>query len=416
MMITVLHIEKSTFFKKSLNDIITGLGHQLIDVSTIDQAFQVLKTNEVDLIITALADNENIFKCLAESTYENIPILVLTSTNDMKTREKLFSLGISDYILKNQITANRIEKYLESFNRYRGVELKGKQLKFAVLDDSKLSLTVIKKALSSSDFTHISYYSKASDLLKSKNTYDIYIIDLVLPEKTGEEVMLEIRSKNPQAVIIIISTIDHNRTISNILMNGADDFIVKPFDRNVFIARITAHIRTYFLREQLEEKNLTLANLAKTDGLTGLLNHKYIIEVLNHEASRVKRYHNTFSIVMIDIDYFKKVNDEYGHPIGDEILIEVSLLLKNLTRDADVVGRYGGEEFMVVFLECDYKKALKAAEHIRKAIEKHKFPYIDHLTISGGVSTYNGQDIGKMIMEADQNLYKAKESGRNRIL
>jgi two-component system cell cycle response regulator len=415
-MINILHIEKSIFFRKSLQDIIHALDHEVVDVSDTDEALEVLKSHEIDLIITALADNEDVFERLADSPYDNLPILVLTSTDDIRTREQLFSLGISDYILKNQITVNRLKKYLESFNKYRGIELRGKQLEFAVLDDSRMSLNIVRKALKDSSFSSISYFSKASELLDSHKTYDIYIIDLVMPEKTGEEVMLEIRTRNPQAVIIIISSIDHNRTISNILLNGADDFIVKPFDRNVFVARITAHIRTYFLRQELEEKNLKLAKMANTDGLTDVFNHKHIMELLDNEDNRAKRYKKDFSIAMLDIDYFKKVNDTYGHPVGDEILIEVASLLKKLTRSSDIVGRYGGEEFIVVFIECSEENALKAAEHIRDTIERHHFPYIGQLTISGGVCAYKGQSVGEMIAEADEKLYKAKQLGRNIVL
>lgn len=416
IMIKILHIEKSKFFRKSLQDIIHALGHEVLDVSDSDEAFEALKSHDIDLIITALADNEDVFERLEDSPYDNIPILVLTSTDDIHTRKQLFSLGISDYILKNQITVNRLKKYLESFNKYRGIELRGRQLEFAVLDDSRMSLNIIRKALKGSNFSSISYFSKASELSESRKTYDIYIIDLVMPEKTGEEVMLEIRTRNPKAVIIIISSIDHNRTISNILLNGADDFIVKPFDRNVFVARITAHIRTYFLRQELEEKNFALKKMANTDGLTDVFNHKHVMELLDNEENRSKRYKKDFSIAMLDIDYFKKVNDTYGHPVGDEILIEVASLLKKLTRSSDIVGRYGGEEFIVVFIECNEEHALKAAEYIRDTIEKHHFPYISQLTISGGVCAYKGQSIGEMIAEADEKLYKAKQLGRNRII
>jgi two-component system cell cycle response regulator len=380
------------------------------------QAFDILKTSIIDLIIMALADNKNIIQALTDSEFENIPILILTSTDDMKTREKLFRLGISDYILKNQITKQRLKSHLESYNKYKGLSIRGEKLKIAVLDDSKISLNVIKKIFHNSAFTNISYYSKGKDLLVSDEFYDIYIIDLVLEEMTGEEVMQEIRNEYPQAIIIIASSIDHNRTISNMLLNGADDFLVKPFNRNIFIARIKAHIRTYFLRIELEEKNIILKNMMDTDGLTGVYTHKYTMEALEDECNRTDRYHHDLSVAMIDIDFFKNVNDSYGHPIGDEILIEIGMLLKKHTRKTDIVGRYGGEEFIIIFIECNLESAKIATEKIRKIIEEYNFPYIDKLTISGGISKYTGQEVKELVSEADKNLYKAKEFGRNKIV
>ncbi len=415
-MIHILHIEKSAFFRKSLNHTIEPLGYRVSESASLEEAFEILESEDIDLIIMALADNEHMVQELSASDYDNIPILILTSTDDMETREKLFRLGISDYILKNQITEKRLRNYLESFQKYKGIDVAGSRLKLAVLDDSSTSLSVINKVFAGSDFKNIVYYSRSKDLLASEEVYDIYIVDLVLKEMTGEEVMLEIRSKNPHAIIIIISSVDHNRTISNLLIHGADDFIVKPFDRNIFIARIKAHIRTYFLREELEEKNRQLSEMINIDGLTGLYNHKYTMEVLDIEFSRCLRYEHDLSVAMFDIDYFKRVNDTYGHPIGDEILIEVAGILNRNTRKTDIVGRYGGEEFFIIFTECDYQQAHVAAEKIRKAVEDHDFPYIGSLTLSGGVSTYDGHGINEMISRADKKLYEAKNQGRNRVL
>lgn len=414
-MFKVLHIEKSKFFIKSLKDIMNDLGHEIVEAYTIDDAFVMLENNEIDLIITALSENEEIFVKLSQSIYEDLPILVLTSTDDIITRERLFNLGISDYILKNQITEKRLNLYFESLKKSRGFDLKGRQLEIAVLDDDFFSLRVIRKILTKSSFTNITYFSNPYDLLQSKKKYDIYLIDLVLPEITGEDVMLELRSTNPHAVIIIISSISNNKTVSNILLHGADDFINKPFDRHTFIARITTHLRTYYLRQDLEEKNLLLERMAYTDGLTGLYNHKFIMGRLEEEYDRALRYNHGLSVAMIDIDYFKKVNDGFGHPIGDEILIEVSEILKNNVRQSDIVGRYGGEEFLIIFPECDHDEVLHAVEHIRCKIEDYRFPYVEKLTISGGICNFTGQSTSELISTADANLYKAKNAGRNTI-
>ncbi len=416
-MINILHIEKSRFFLKSFRDIVSELDVEVFDVGDVDACFELLDRQKIDIIVTALSENDSLYSKIHKSKYEDIPILVLTSTDDLKTREKMFSLGIADYILKNDITSERLIAYFTKFSELKLADERGKHLSIAVLDDSHLSLKVIKRVFNSSEYTKIDYYSSSKELLDSKNDYTVYLIDLVIPNITGEEVMQRLRKRNPHAVIIIISGITNYRTISNILFLGADDYIIKPFERNLLLARINSHLRTFYLREDLEEKNVKLKEMAYRDGLTGLYNHKYIMGRLIEEHERAERYNHPLSVAMLDIDYFKKVNDVYGHPIGDEVLIEVSKILKQIVRQSDIVGRYGGEEFIIVFPECTLEQAYEACEHIRSKIEQFRFEYLDYkLTISGGVSEFDGQTTSEIISQSDKKLYDAKENGRNRII
>lgn len=167
--------------------------------------------------------------------------------------------------------------------------------------------------------------------------------------------------------------------------------------------------------DELKRKNIELKELAMKDGLTQLFNHSTTAQALSAEINRAQRYESSLCICMMDIDFFKKVNDEYGHKKGDFVLQEFSTILKNESRETDVLGRYGGEEFLILLTNTDLEDAVITCERIRKKVEMHNFDGI-HITVSGGISKYSNKSIDDFITDADNNLYKAKNEGRNRIV
>jgi len=156
--------------------------------------------------------------------------------------------------------------------------------------------------------------------------------------------------------------------------------------------------------------------LSITDKLTGLFNRLKLDETLNDEFNRSNRFKNSFGIIIIDIDYFKKVNDTDGHLVGDQVLIHFAKILKDNIRKVDVVGRWGGEEFMIISTETDFQGTVKIAESLREIISKYEFPTIGNISASFGVTIYDGdENIEKVIARADSALYQAKKNGRNRV-
>lgn len=153
------------------------------------------------------------------------------------------------------------------------------------------------------------------------------------------------------------------------------------------------------------------------DGLTGLYNHRYFRGELKRRIQESKRYDLSFCLIMVDIDHFKNVNDRYGHQKGDQVLENISNLLIKSTREADVICRYGGEEFAIITPETSRAEATELAERIRLKVENHDFDIDGNLTLSGGVSSYpeDGTADTDLIKSADERLYKAKEEGRNQI-
>jgi len=170
-------------------------------------------------------------------------------------------------------------------------------------------------------------------------------------------------------------------------------------------------------QQQLKEKNKELELISNTDRLTKIANRMSLENSLEHEFNRTKRYNDIFGIIIIDIDYFKKINDKYGHLVGDKFLIEFADTLKSNIRNTDIVGRWGGEEFIVLCPNTNEEGVTKLAKYLRKKVEDSEFSTVKNKTASFGVSVYKGDDlIDDIIKRADDALYIAKEKGRNQVI
>jgi diguanylate cyclase (GGDEF)-like protein len=218
-------------------------------------------------------------------------------------------------------------------------------------------------------------------------------------------------------------------------------FLEKPFINEDIVLTVRAALRAYWqerdlirqneeLRqmnaeledivaartEELVEKNRMLEVLSVTDKLTGLYNRRKLDEVLEEELVRAQRYQVDVSIIMLDIDHFKQVNDTHGHGVGDAVLVAMAKLLREQTRDADALGRLGGEEFLVVCPHSNAEGSLHAATKLREAIAGHHFPGVGQVTSSFGIASCRPDDTAVTILaRADAALYRAKGAGRNRV-
>lgn len=168
--------------------------------------------------------------------------------------------------------------------------------------------------------------------------------------------------------------------------------------------------------QKLFEQNCILKNQAIIDGLTGLFNHRYLYERLEEEVKKYSRNNSSFVVMMLDIDHFKNINDTWGHLTGDKILKELSQILKENIRQTDVVGRYGGEEFLIMLTEINLNEGFEIAEKVRQVIQFAEFTDKIRLTVSIGIEAYNGENISELIKKADNKLYVAKNSGRNKTV
>jgi diguanylate cyclase (GGDEF)-like protein len=295
-------------------------------------------------------------------------------------------------------------------------------LRVVVAEDSAVSRTMIHRLLSKLGFDPQVAADGAAgwDLLQTQDVPTIAILDWMMPGMEGIEICRKIRQATHQHytyTILLTGKTEKNDIIEG-LQAGADDYMTKPFDAEELQARLVVAQRIIRFQEELFAAREVLRNQASHDYLTQLLNRGGIMEALEQELSRSRRTGEPFSVILVDIDHFKHINDTYGHLTGDEVLFEVANRVRSCMRSYDSVGRYGGEEFLLVIPGCDHSQAFQVAEKIRLAVNQNpiRTSRLDRsLTISLGVATRKTEtSIEALLMAADSALYRAKKSGRNR--
>jgi two-component system cell cycle response regulator len=252
---------------------------------------------------------------------------------------------------------------------------------------------------------------------------DIILCDVDMPMMDGFKFINMVKSREEFRdipIILLTGKEDRDSKIRG-LEQGASDYITKPFDTGELVARVNVQLKIKNLQDQLKQANELLIAISNTDHLTGLYNRRFLEESLGREFQRVQRKKNALSVLIMDIDHFKKINDTYGHQEGDAVLCKVACLFRQELRDYDIAARFGGEEFIAVIPETSLTDAASVAERIRKSVERAVFNERgDNLkiTVSLGISTYPAPEINSaeaLIREADKGLYRAKAKGRNRI-
>lgn len=240
-----------------------------------------------------------------------------------------------------------------------------------------------------------------------------------MPNMDGAQVCQEIRklSKGPYTYVILLTSKAQQKDVVEGLEAGADDYITKPFEPNELRSRVRAGLRILELEEQLVHARDLLQIKASQDALTGLWDHAAILEFLDKELFRASREKSSVGIIMVDLDHFKRVNDTYGHLAGDMVLREAAKRMRTSVRAYDGIGRYGGEEFLVVLANSDLASAVDKAERLRRAVEETSASTPEGsvaITISLGVAagSYSAESL---VRAADTALYRAKALGRNRV-
>jgi len=265
---------------------------------------------------------------------------------------------------------------------------------------------------------------QAWDVLQQKDPPQLLLIDWEMPRLTGLALCQRVRRQetgsNPCYIILLTS---RNQTVDIVtgLEVGANDYVTKPFNNIELQARVHVGERMLKLQHDVNEAKELLAFQATHDVLSGLLNRRAIMDGLAKEISRTNRQQEPLCIAMCDIDFFKKINDGYGHLMGDEVIREVAQRIAATVRPYDLVGRYGGEEFLLVF-NSDKENGISLLERIRHTIYSSVYTYEGvslEATISIGLAVFDppmeALDCQKMIDCADKALYQAKKNGRNRV-
>jgi two-component system cell cycle response regulator len=258
----------------------------------------------------------------------------------------------------------------------------------------------------------------------AKQPPDLILLDVMMPRMDGNEVAKRIKADSslPFIPIIMQTALDTTRSKVTGLDAGADDYVTKPINYPELQARMNSALRLKKARDELAAKNVQLAEMAITDSLTGVFNRRHLDVLLDEMFEHSVRLHEYLALAMFDIDHFKQVNDRFGHQAGDAVLGQFSRLLKHLARDIDRIGRYGGEEFVVLLPGTGLDAGVTFAERVRQEVEAHKFEYEGgalECTVSVGVAAWKHPRIQtrqQLVKSADDSLYIAKSLGRNRVI
>ncbi|OPJ56147.1 diguanylate cyclase [Clostridium oryzae] len=293
-------------------------------------------------------------------------------------------------------------------------------LRILAVDDETINLQVISNILKLRNYKVDTACDGVQALeLIEKNSYDLILLDIMMPKMSGYDVCKKIRNNYTiyELPIIILTAKNQPDDISAAFQLGANDYLVKPFDKDELLARIKTQLSLKIAVKSALE-NSYLANI---DSLTGLYNRRYLYALAKDAFLTAKSNNTALSAMILDIDFFKAFNDTYGHSIGDKVIKNVSSNIKEILKQKQIAGRYGGEEFVVILPDTNMNGARAFAENLRAIIENSKINVKQHnairCTVSIGVSSINSNimSLKQLIDEADMMLYRAKENGRNRV-
>lgn len=419
----VVAVIGSSFFRHLLESHLGFLREPLVFADSIAQAM-VATGSQTDLILLErhLADGEGLDLSRAlrgRHDTAGIPIVLLTSSADPDVCAASLEAGITEVYSKYELEAladyvSQHEQRLSATTR-----LSGKAL---LVEDSAPVVRFIRTVLERIGMRVDTCPSgeQALEALGARN-YDVALIDVLLEGRmTGLHLVRAIRGKegrNQRVPILAMSSLEDAARRIELLRGGANDFLAKPMLEEELAARVRNMVRLKRLLEETEAQRDHMRKLAMTDQLTGLFNRHYLAEIASRRIAEASRHHIPLSLMMLDIDHFKRINDTHGHDVGDAVLADTAAVIRDTCREGDVAARTGGEEFVVLLINTVGERALAFAETLRARVESRR-PSGIPVTVSVGVAEIcNGSTASfeTMCKAADQALYRAKESGRNRV-
>ncbi len=343
---------------------------------------------------------------------EKIPIIFISNQEDIATRLFAVKSGAKAFF----VTPIEFSTLVETIDQAVTPPSETLPYRILIVEDSKTQANIIRNNLEQAGMIAqiLTDPLQIMDVL-SEFQPDLILLDLYMPQCSGIELAKVIRQQDPFVGIPIVFLSAEDDTDKQLIAisGGGDDFLTKPIAPHHLIAAVIARaVRARALRSEMSQ-----------DSLTGLLNHTRILEQLDLEIARAKRNNTPLSFAMIDIDHFKAINDSHGHPVGDRVIKGLARLLKQRLRKTDSIGRYGGEEFAIIFPQSDAASVLKKLDDVRRGFSKLLHRSADPLiefsaTFSVGVAerSLKLDTLDKLVNAADKALYTAKEEGRNKVI
>lgn len=418
----VLVLEKSRLFQKVLRDLLEAMECEVDCAQSGDEGLVHLKAGQYGLIIAS----QHVFdgSCEAFTSHylamnKRSPIILLTSEPNETLLARARDAGITDIFPKSNLDylADSIHYFVRGGSLY---DIENGRVLY--IEDSKAVAHAMMRYLKKLNLV-VSHYENAERALEdfSNNDYDLVITDVVLDGTIdGVSLVRMIRAQNnnqSKVPILALTSYDDPQRRIQLFRAGVNDYVTKPPVEEELAARVSNLIINKRLLDHVRQQKHTLHEMAMKDQLTGCHNRHSLAEFAPKLLADSRRHHFPLSIMILDLDHFKSINDNHGHTTGDVVLEAVGKTLRDCCRHGDLVCRLGGEEFLVLLPHCDTADALNKAEEVRKNIELCK-PADILVTASIGVATYNAKrhtDFDKLYHEADEAVYMSKENGRNKV-
>ena len=430
------------------------LSTEYFDVVTAKDGMQALEAIErnqpdivlLDVMMPGMDGFETCRRIKSNPATQHLPVVMVTALTDVADRVRGLESGADDFLTKpldDQALFSRVKSLVRlkvmsdelrlRLNTGRNFGVTEEERRVAdqditnanilLVESSQLQRRKIEEILAGDAHTTTAVETTADVMrLGHAQDFDLILVNLGLSTDDPLRLCSQIRADDhtrPTPILIIVDAEDKPR-LAKALELGVNDYLTKPIDRNELLARVRTQIRRKRYQDRLRADYQRSLSMALTDPLTGFYNRRYLDAHLESLLAQSKEGPNMASVLLFDIDFFKRVNDTYGHAAGDEVLKAVSCDVADQLRSSDTLARYGGEEFVVVTPNLEMYKAMAVAERLRTKIEALSVAVDDQsiqVTISIGVATsWPGETPDLLLRRADEALYRAKETGRNRAI
>lgn len=418
----VLVLEKSRLYQKTVREILEEIRCDVDCVGSGEEGLLLLDNNGYNLIIAGqniFDDSSSAFIEYCREHVNHCPILLLTSEPNETLLNNARNAGIKDIFPK----AN-IDQLRENLHYYikgeKSITIEGGRVIY--IEDSLSAARVISRNLEKMNL-EVDYYGNAEDAYNAvmKNEYDLVITDVMLKGAMSGlslvRMIRALRNHNAELPILAMTGHDDPKRRIELFHAGINDYVTKPPVEEEFAARVYNLISNKRLHDKVRQQKQALLKLALKDQLTSCHNRHSLVEHAPKYISDAIRYEHPLSVMLLDLDNFKKINDEFGHDAGDKVLADIGKMLKKVFRIGDLVSRIGGEEFLIILPHCPAEHALKKAEQLRSKIESSS-PGGLKITASIGIaclSEEHGSDFDRLYKSADEAVYHSKKNGRNKV-